>query len=149
MFTRMTEVQALNTVSFNKMFANASELEWETVKPPVVFTEEDIDEAKSKFEIGDSEYWSMWTIFGYDMITSCHKKTDCIQFKLIDPDFGTMLCIPSRMIKPSCSNWSFTLSVARDEDTDSLVFHVRVILEKDDGDDVELFSKYVVLNNIE
>ena len=147
MFTRMTEIQALNTVSFNKMFA--SELEWETVKPPVIFSEEDIDEAKERFGVSEDEVWSMWAVFGYDMVISCRKKTSCIQFKLIDPDFGTMLCIPSRMIKPSCSNWSFTLSVARDEDTDSLVFHVRVILEKDDGDDVELFSKYVVLNNIE
>ena len=146
MFTRMTEIQALNTVSFNKMFA--SELEWETVKPPVIFSEEDIDEAKERFNIGDNEYWSMWTVFGYDMVISCHKKTSCIQFKLIDPDFGSLLCIPSRMIKPN-SNWSFKLSVARDEDTDSLVFHVQVVLEKDDGDDVELFSKYVVLNNIE
>ena len=149
MFTRMTEIQALNTISFIKMFANSSELEWEVVKPSVIFNVDDFDESKDRFNIGDSEYWSTWTVFGYDMVISCHKKTGCLEFKLIDPDFGTMLCIPSRMIKPSCSNWSFTLSVARDEDTDSLVFHVRVILEKDDGDDVELFSKYVVLNNIE
>ena len=144
MFTRMTEIQVLNAVTFEKMFA--SELEWEVVKPPVISTEDDIDEAKDRFNISDSEYWSMWSIFGYDMVISCHKKTDCIQFKVIDPDFGSLLCVPSRMIKPSCSDWSFKLSVAKDESTDSLVYHVQVL---SDIDDIELFSKYVVLSGIE
>ena len=148
MFTRMTEIQVLNAVTFEKMFANAN-LEWEVVKPPVIFTEDDIDEAKDRFGIGDDEYWSMWSIFGYDMVISCRKKLNCIQFKLIDPDFGTMMSVPSRMIKPNSPDWSFKLSVAKDESTDSLVYHVQVILEKDDGDDVELFSKYVVLSGIE
>jgi hypothetical protein len=61
-----------------------------------------------------------------------------------------MLCIPGRTIATRPSDpWYFKLSVAKDEETDSLVYHVQMILERDDGDDVELFSKYVVLTGIE
>ena len=143
MFTRMSEVQVLNAVSFNKMFA--SELEWEIVKPPVIFSEEDIDEAKERFGVSEDEVWSMWSIFGYDMIISCHKKNGCVQFKLVDPDFGSMLCIPSRIASGLGRNIQFELSATADDVSGSVIYHLQVSTNSG----VELLSKYVVLNNIE
>lgn len=146
MFTRMTEIKVLNNDSFEAMFASAANMEWEIVKNKTIREAEEITVLKSKFGVIDGEFWVIKSIFGYDMAVSYRPKTNCVQFKIIDPDFGSMMCVPSRTITPSSDDWSFKLSVSKDDNSDSLVYHVQML---NDSDNYELFSKYVVLSSIE
>ena len=145
MFTRMTEIQVLNSVSFDKMFTVDAKLEWEIIRSETLTTDA-IYDIKSKFGIGDTGIWTVRSIFGYKVVVQYDNQTGCLQFKLSDPDFGTMMCIPSRMVLGQAGNLKFEISVAVDDESTSVIYHLR-ISTYDTG--CELFSKYIVLSNIE
>lgn len=143
MFTRMSEIQVLNDVSFNKLFADTlGDLNWEIV-PAKVLTQDEIIEIKSKFGVKQIGTWTVRSVFGYESVVEYDNKTGCVEYKIIDPDFGSLMCIPSRMATGLDGNIRFELMVAATGD--GLVYHLKVTTYSGK----EVFGKYYVLSNIE
>ena len=143
MFTRMSEIQSLNSESFNKMFAETvGNLNWEVV-PSKVMTEESIMEIKSKFGVKPDGKWVVRSVFGYESVVEYNNKTGIVEYKIIDPDFGSLMCIPNRMATGLEGKIQFEVMVAAT--CDGLVYRLKITTYSG----VEVFSKYYVLTNIE
>ena len=138
MFTRMTEVQVLNAISF-------TDLNWEVVPNKVLTDADEISVIKTKFGVKQDGKWVVRSIFGYELVVEYDNKTGCLEFKIIDPDFGSMMCIPARMATGLEGKIQFEVMVAVDENSSAMVYHLRITTYSG----MEVFSKYYVLTNIE
>ena len=119
---------------------------WEQL-PEIQTTDQEWDTWSKLLNIDVNEVYTVHGTGYYNFVGIVYDGgTGVVQLKFRDPESAKNISIPMKISKDIAPSWGSEIIVARDLDSDTLVYHIRIT---DVSGNTEWLNRYVIFRNFD